>query len=87
MKGCERCDAFLLLALQVLLNVLIKNRRERRKASKEKVNNNYIFFFSNLAPFLVIDEELKITVKTQVSLVLIISGLHDGELLFYGFLR
>jgi hypothetical protein len=24
MKGCERCDAFLLQALQVLLNVLIK---------------------------------------------------------------
>nr|DAS47565.1 MAG TPA: hypothetical protein [Caudoviricetes sp.] len=34
MKGCERCDAFLLLALQVLLNVLIKNRRERRKLVK-----------------------------------------------------
>lgn len=48
------------------------------------------FFFSflfNLALFLVIDEELKITVKNQVSLVLIISDLHDGELLFYDFLR
>nr|DAX65404.1 MAG TPA: hypothetical protein [Caudoviricetes sp.] len=40
-----------------------------------------------MAPFLVIDEELKITAKNQVSLVLIISGLHDDELLFYGFLR
>ena len=85
MKGCERCDAFLLLALQVLLNVLIKNRRERRKLAREVMI--LYFFFSNLAPFLVIDEELKITVKNQVSLVLIISGLHDGELLFYGFLR
>nr|DAX65403.1 MAG TPA: hypothetical protein [Caudoviricetes sp.] len=36
MKGCERCDAFLLLALQVLLNVLIKNRRERRKLAKRR---------------------------------------------------
>ena len=48
------------------------------------------FFFSflfNLALFLVIDEELKITVKNQVSLVLIISDFHDGELLFYDFLR
>ena len=85
MKGCERCDAFLLLALQVLLNVLIKPKR-KKKASKEKVMILYFFLFK-LAPFLVIDEELKITVKNQVSLVLIISGLRDDELLFYGFLR
>lgn len=35
MKGCEKCDVILLLALQVLLNVLIKNQRE---------GDNIIFF-------------------------------------------
>lgn len=28
MKGCERCGAFLQLALQVLLNVLIKTEEK-----------------------------------------------------------
>lgn len=45
MKGCGDVMRFCSWLLQVLLNVLIKNRRERRKASKEKVMILYFFLF------------------------------------------
>ncbi len=53
MKGCEDV-MFLLGFYRILLNVLIKNQREGRKLAEE--DNDIIFFFSNLAPFSVIDE-------------------------------